>query len=62
MADANAIRICSSRMVDCSNNLCSEPNHICVDYPQCNARPACYPMPSFNEYLCLLMTSKKTDC
>lgn len=64
--NANGTALCLNRFVTCSqlvacdssNNYCFKPNHQCLHHPQCNNRPVCYPVPSFNKQLCPIMTSK----
>ncbi|CAF1400103.1 unnamed protein product [Rotaria sordida] len=34
------------------DNSCYNPEHRCVHHPRCQNKPVCYPVPSFNQYLC----------
>ncbi|CAF3317190.1 unnamed protein product [Rotaria socialis] len=48
------IGLTCSQLVSCaaSNNICYQPNHICVHHPRCNTRPLCYPLSMTDERLC----------
>ncbi|CAF1419655.1 unnamed protein product [Adineta steineri] len=43
-----------SRLLQCnsSNNSCSQPNTICVQHPQCDDFPLCYPITMFDQNMC----------
>lgn len=35
-----------------SDHSCDSPNHICVQHPQCDSRPLCYPLVMVDQRLC----------
>ncbi|CAF1297418.1 unnamed protein product [Adineta steineri] len=49
-----------SRLVPCnsSDNSCLQSNTICVQHPQCDDRPLCYPVTMMNENICPPMINK----
>jgi hypothetical protein len=49
-----------SELVSCehSNNICYQPDHICVRHPKCHDRPVCYPLSKANQQICPPITSK----
>ncbi|CAF0815057.1 unnamed protein product [Adineta steineri] len=49
-----------SRLVLCnsSNNLCSQPNTTCVQHPECNDLPVCYPVTMTDQSICPPMKNK----
>ncbi|CAF0713036.1 unnamed protein product [Adineta steineri] len=51
--------ICS-RLVPCnsSDNSCLQSNMICVEHPQCDDRPLCYPVTMMKENICPPMENK----
>ncbi|CAF4025886.1 unnamed protein product [Adineta steineri] len=49
-----------SRLVPCnsSDNSCRQSNTICVQHPQCNDLPLCYPVPMIDQTICPPMINK----
>jgi N-acetylneuraminic acid mutarotase len=43
-----------SELVSCgsSNNVCDNPDHICVSHPRCHSLPVCYPVSMIDQRLC----------
>jgi hypothetical protein len=50
-----------SELVSCGplNNVCYEPNHVCVHHPRCHSHPVCYPLSMNNRQICPPITSKR---
>src|SRR5437764_584523 len=50
-------------LVSCqsSNNLCDDPDHICVSHPRCNSLPVCYPVSMIDERVCPPIKGKTTN-
>ena len=49
-----------SELVSCehSNNICYQPDHICVRHPRCFDHPVCYPLSKANQQICPSIASK----
>lgn len=69
MAGATDAGICGflytpcSELVACSfsNNLCYEPNHICVRHPRCFSHSVCYPISLIDQRICPPAQSKRRN-
>jgi hypothetical protein len=51
-----------SELVSCefSNNMCYQPDHICVHHPRCYDRPVCYPLSKAHQQICPPIISETT--
>jgi len=66
MTDAGGSGICGFIEVTCSklalcnssNNVCDEPNHVCVRHPRCQSHSVCYPLSMIDQRICPPTTSE----